>query len=119
MLEDMAMQLIFWIEIVAILAVSAVVFGITWIEIALRVCALEVAAFVRGKFYTVELARKLRQGMRHVRLATHICKPASDWCGGISNLLLVGDNFCKAGWGTRRAHDPRHGRYAPFHESRR
>lgn len=32
MLEDMAMQLIFWIEIVAILAVSAVVFGITWIE---------------------------------------------------------------------------------------
>jgi len=31
-LEDMAMQLIFWIEIVAILAVSAVVFGITWIE---------------------------------------------------------------------------------------
>ncbi len=32
MLEDMAMQLIFWIEIAAILAVSAVVFGITWIE---------------------------------------------------------------------------------------
>ncbi len=32
MLEDMAMQLIFWIEIVAILAVSTVVFGITWIE---------------------------------------------------------------------------------------
>lgn len=32
MLEDMAVQLIFWIEIVAILAVSAVVFGITWIE---------------------------------------------------------------------------------------
>jgi len=32
MLEDMVMQLIFWIEIVAILAVSAVVFGITWIE---------------------------------------------------------------------------------------
>lgn len=32
MLEDMAMQLIFWIEVVAILAVSAVVFGITWIE---------------------------------------------------------------------------------------
>lgn len=30
--EDMAMQLILWIEIVAILAVSAVVFGITWIE---------------------------------------------------------------------------------------
>jgi len=32
MQEDMAMQLIFWIEITAILAVSAVVFGITWIE---------------------------------------------------------------------------------------
>jgi hypothetical protein len=31
-LEDIAMQLIFWIEITAILAVSAVVFGITWIE---------------------------------------------------------------------------------------
>jgi len=32
-LEDIAMQLIFWIELTAILAVSAVVFGITWIEI--------------------------------------------------------------------------------------
>ena len=32
-LEDIEMQFLFWIELTAILAVSAVVFGITWIEI--------------------------------------------------------------------------------------